>query len=128
MTLVNFSLRRVLTAAVLVAVATFSLVGCGSGATQTRPPGSLYVSANNLVFVEARVDAPADQPFALYFENLEAIPHNVNVADATGASRARGEVFNGPAGQTLQVPALAAGTYKLLCDVHPDMTAELVAN
>ena len=110
----------------MLAFASFS--ACSGSATQTRPPDAVYVSANQLVFVESQVAAPANEAFQIYFENLEVVPHNVNVADGAGTSIARGEVFSGPAGRILDVPALAAGTYKLLCDVHPDMISELVAN
>jgi plastocyanin len=114
-------------ARVAAAITMLVVAGCGSGPAATRPPDAVYLSANGVAFQLAVVQAPANEAFQLYFENLEAAPHNVNVADPTGTSVARGEVFTGPSGQTLQVPALAAGTYKLLCDVHPDMHAQLVA-
>jgi plastocyanin len=120
--------RRLLAVSVVAVVAVVVFAGCSSGPAQTRPPDAVYVSATGIVFQQAQVEAPANRPFQLYFENFETVPHNVNVADGTGASVARGEVFTGPSGQTLQMPALAAGTYKLLCDVHPEMRAELVAN
>ena len=117
-----------LSAATAALAAAVVLVACSSGPTQTRPPGSLYLSAYQTAFVESRVDATANTAFQLWFENRDGFPHNVNVADATGASVARSEVISGPAGVALNVPALAPGTYKLLCDVHPEMRSELVAN
>lgn len=119
------SLRFVAAVALAAAV---GLAGCSSGVNATRPPDAVYLSAKNLAFQQPVVQAPANAAFQLYFENLENVPHNVNVADAAGASVAKGEVFTGPAGQTLQVPELVAGSYKLLCDVHPDMYAQLVVN
>jgi len=117
---------RVRSASSLVA-AVVLVLGCASGAgpSQTQPPGALYLSADNVAFVQHTVQAPADSPFQLYFENLENVPHNVNVAAATGTSVAKTEVFSGPAGHVLEVPALAAGTYKLLCEVHPEMFSQL---
>ncbi len=123
--------RRVaLVAALVVAVV---LVGCSAsapaGPAQTRPPGSLYLSARYEQFGEARVVAPADAPFQLWFDNLDVVPHNVHIVDAAGTSVAQSEVFTGPSGKVLNVPALAAGTYKLVCDIHPvSMRSELVVN
>lgn len=129
MTLGSLNLRRLLTAAALVAAAAALSVACQGSppAPQTPPPGAVYVSANQLVFEQAVVQAPAGEAFQMWFENREAIPHNVHVVDGSGASIMRGEVFNGPGARLHDIPALAPGTYKILCDVHPDMTAELVA-
>src|SRR4051812_6323355 len=92
--------------AALVAVAV--IVSCAApGAVQTRPPDSLYVSAQNEAFNESRVEASANTGFQLWFDNRDVVPHNVNIADVAGASVARGEVFTGPSGQVLNVPALA---------------------
>ena len=37
----------------------------------------------------------------------------------------KGEIFNGAATKTYQVPALGAGTYTFVCSVHPNMTGTL---
>ena len=74
------------------------------------------------------LQAPAGEVFTIWFENKENVPHNVKVVDSAGALQGQaGEIFNGPAAQPLAVPALAAGTYSILCDVHPEMRSELVA-
>ena len=73
------------------------------------------------------MSAPASAPFTIWFENRETVPHNVNVIDAAGASLAKGEIFSGPAARALEVPALVAGNYRLICDVHPDMSAQRIA-
>jgi len=117
-----------LAVSVVALIAAAGLAGCSSAAAETRPDGSVYVSAKDVAFVQASVEAPAGAAFQLYFENLDNVPHNVNVTGITGGSIAQGEVFTGPSGHTLDVPALPAGHYMLLCDVHPDsMRAELVA-
>ena len=85
------------------------------------------VSANQSRFEQAVVSAPAADPFTIWFENRETVPHNVNVLDAAGASMAKGEVFSGPAARPLEVPALVQGNYRVICDVHPDMSAQLIA-
>ena len=122
------TLSRLAAAAWLVAAAVL-LVACQTSAAvpQTPPPGAVYVSAYQSVFEQARVDAPAGEAFTMYFDNRENVPHNVHVVDAAGASVMQGEIFNGPAARSHAIPALASGSYKLLCDIHPNMVAELVA-
>lgn len=38
----------------------------------------------------------------------------------------KGKLFEGPASRVFDVPALEADAYKVVCTVHPNMTAELV--
>ena len=45
-----------------------------------------------------------------------------------GERRFEGAVFSGPATRWYAVPALAPGTYRFVCDVHPSMTGRLVAS
>ena len=121
--------RGILVAAAILAAATF-LVACGgaSGPAATQPAGSVLITANLNKFAPTSVSAPADQAFTIWFENQENVPHNVRVADAAGTTIGEaGPIFNGPAAQPLEVPALAAGSYTIFCDVHPDMRADLIA-
>ena len=46
--------------------------------------------------------------------------------DASGASVFKGEIVSGKK-VTYQVPALAAGTYTFICEVHPDMKGTITA-
>ena len=86
------------------------------------------ISASALAFDTATLTAPADEAFPLVFANNDAnIPHNVEIKDASGAPVFTGEVFNGVATMTYQVPALTAGSYPFLCTVHPTMTGTLTA-
>lgn len=114
-----------------VALATAVLAGaCASGPptpSGTPPAGAVVISANFSQFAPTSVSAPAGEAFQIWFNNQENVPHNVHVLDAAGTSIKQGEIFNGPAARTLDVPALSAATYRLVCDVHPNMTAELVA-
>jgi plastocyanin len=65
-------------------------------------------------------------PFGLTFTNSDAaIPHNVTIATDAGALQFNGTIINGVASITYQVPALAAGAYRLACIVHPAMTGTL---
>ncbi len=113
-----------------LAAAVILLLGCapsGPAAPSEPPPGSVYISAANVEFEQQSVTAPAGEAFEIFFENREAVPHNVHVLAPDGTSVMQGEIFNGPSARLHPVPALAAGTYRVLCDVHPDMTLDLVA-
>jgi plastocyanin len=93
----------------------------GTGAT-------VQISAINIAFDQAAVEAPADAPFQIEFANNDpGIPHNVEIKDAGGTSLFQGEVFNGVETRTYDVPALAAGEYTFICTVHPNMTGTLTA-
>jgi plastocyanin len=87
---------------------------------------TLHIAAQNIQFDIDQLEAPAGQAFVLEFDNNDpGIPHNVEIKDATGASMFKGEIITGPAKASYEVPALAAGSYMFLCDVHPTMTGTL---
>lgn len=87
---------------------------------------TLQLTAQNIAYDKADLEAPADQPFAIDFSNQDAgVPHNVAIKDASGADVFKGEIFNGTGSRTYQVPALKAGTYTFYCSVHPNMTGTL---
>jgi plastocyanin len=104
-----------------------------SAASTAAPSGgpvatgtTLHIAAQNIEFDTNQLEAPAGQAFTLEFSNNDpGIPHNVEIKDATGASVFKGEIVTGPAKASYQVPALAAGTYMFICDVHPNMTGTL---
>ena len=49
------------------------------------------------------------------------MPHNIDIKDSAGTSVFKGEIFNGVAKKVYEVPALPAGSYTYVCDVHPSM-------
>jgi plastocyanin len=88
-----------------------------------------HISAQNILFDTDHLEAPAGQGWVLVFANNDAgVPHNVEILDPAGASVFRGEVVTGPTTVSYQIPALPAGTYKFLCDVHPTMTGTLTVS
>jgi plastocyanin len=87
----------------------------------------VVVTAQGNAFIPAQVTAPADAAFTLFLVNKDGEPHNARIWDAAGTSVFAGEHFTGPAAKAEQIPALAAGTYRISCDIHPDMTGQLVA-
>ena len=87
----------------------------------------LDISAQNIAFDTATLEAPADTPFQIRFANNDAgIPHNVEIKDGMTMSVWKGEIFNGVETRVYDVPALPAGTYTFICTVHPNMVGELV--
>lgn len=110
----------------------------GSGAPSGSPAASssgsdggavLKIAALNIAFDQATLSAPADQPFQIEFANNDAgVPHNVGINDAAGAEVFKGDIFNGVAAKTYDVPALKAGTYTFICNVHPNMTGSLTVS
>jgi plastocyanin len=95
----------------------------GATASSATAGTPLHIAAQNIQFDTDHLEASAGQAFVLEFDNNDpGIPHNVEIRDATGASMFKGQIITGPAKASYQVPALAAGSYTFLCDVHPTMT------
>ena len=85
----------------------------------------------NLAFQPTELQAPADTPFKIDFDNQDpSVPHNVAIHEGspTGPEVFKGEVFPGPAKKTYDVPPLTAGAYAFICTVHPSMTGTLTVN
>jgi plastocyanin len=62
-------------------------------------------------------------PFTITFDNQDTgVPHNFVLKDPGGANVDIGDTafFNGPDTRTYNVPALDAGEYPFLCEVHPN--------
>jgi plastocyanin len=102
--------------------------GAASGAPQTSggPVASgatvTIVASNAQGFDTPQVEAPANKPWTLVFDNKDATqPHNVVIQQKDGSLVQMGDTkfFQGPETRTYQVPALAAGQYPFLCQVHP---------
>jgi cytochrome c oxidase subunit 2 len=104
-----------------------------SGGPSGAPAGpTLAVSALNVAFEQTTLEAPADTPFKIDFDNKDAsVPHNVAIHEGspTGPEVFKGEIFPGPATKAYDVPPLKAGTYAFICTVHPaTMTGTLTVN
>ena len=116
--------------AITLAVALAAVIAaCGSTAVgYASPPASLdptspRIAAVDLDFDRETMAVPAGRPFVLVFENQEALQHNVSIfADAALERRLfEGLLFSGPATRWYPVPALEAGTYVFVCELHPTM-------
>ena len=110
-------------------------VPSASGEASAAPSGSanpnlVQISALGLKFEQSAVTAPANTPFQVVFENKDpGTPHNVSLrlGDANGSELFKGAVFNGVETRTYDVPALDAGSYAFVCDVHPTMIGTVTA-
>jgi cytochrome c oxidase subunit II len=86
----------------------------GDGECET----TVAISADNIQFDIDEFEVPADTPFCIEFENLEDVPHNVSIYEG-GEALFQGEILNTAGSITYEVPALPAGSYRFICDVHP---------
>lgn len=121
--------RRLQRAGILLAVVALVAAGCSGGPAQTvlgTPAVTLALVAESSEFDLTSLAVPAGSPFAIAFENRDAVPHNVSIRG--GASPIVTEIFSGPAERTYVYPSLPAGGYTFICDVHPEMIGTLTAN
>jgi plastocyanin len=112
---------------VLAACSSGTSANASSGPPESVDPNALRISAKDLKFSTSTLDAPADKPFSIVFDNQEAAPHNVAIYKDQGASQKVlvEDPFGGPKVVTYHVGALAAGSYFFRCDVHTDMKGTL---
>jgi mono/diheme cytochrome c family protein/plastocyanin len=87
----------------------------------------LKLTAEGVQYNVKTLDAPADKPFGIDFNQKDAGVggHNVEIKDSAGTSLFKGEILNDPAEVTYAVPALKAGSYTFVCSVHSNMTGTL---
>jgi cytochrome c oxidase subunit 2 len=74
-----------------------------------------------------QLEAPAGEDFCIELTNNDSVPHDVGIYDG-GTSLFDGEDL--PAGQSIvyQIPALEAGDYQFICNLHPTvMVGDLTA-
>jgi plastocyanin len=148
MNLSFFALRRSAALALSLLVA-FALVACsaddggsasqapaasegagnGGGGTATVTDGAVDVSAADMAFDVATIEAPAGEAFTITFTNNDSVPHNIAVyTEEGGDAIVQGEVINGGETVEVEVPAQEAGDYYFQCDVHPEMNGTLAVS
>jgi plastocyanin len=93
--------------------------GAGGTVLTVKAPDGAATSG----FDPKTLEGPANAPFTVVFDNEDATtgPHNWVLKDSTGTKVDIGDTsfFTGPAKKEYQIPALAAGDYPYLCEVHP---------
>ena len=129
-------MKRLTTTLGLLALAVLLAACSGATAAQgspSAPPAggpsgpTVSIVAKDLVFVESAVNVAAGTPFKIAFDNKDGAPHNVAISDAAGGSVFKGEIVSGKQ-VAYQVPALAAGAYTFICEVHPNMKGTITAH
>jgi plastocyanin len=91
--------------------------GTGTTLTVTAPVGAATGG-----FQPTSLEATANTPFTIHFDNQDnQAPHNVHLTGPGGDVALGGDTafFTGPGTRDYTVPALAAGAYQYMCQVHP---------
>lgn len=114
--------------ATAVVLAFAVLAGCTAAPSSSAlpvPSGALVVTAKDTKFQPADVTVASGQGIALYFDNEDGVPHDLVIVAQDGTRAFKTDVITGPTQRAYQVPSLASGTYKLHCDIHPEMSGTL---
>ena len=86
------------------------------------PEGDVLLTASGVKFVESSIEAPADTPFTIVFDNTDSgTAHDVDLHDASGAVVFNGEPILGVKATVYDVDALPAGSYTFVCSLHPSL-------
>jgi plastocyanin len=110
------SVRAFLLASLVIPV----VAGCGSSSTvEVVPTGrNVEISITNFVF---SVPEGVMQGDLVQLKNNDDAAHNLMPLDDSFS-------VDVAAGQTVDLPLLAAGTYEFHCHIHPDMMGTLTIN
>jgi plastocyanin len=121
------SLGLVALAAVLAACSGASAAPAGPASAPPAGDGTVpTVVAKDIAFSPTELTVKAGTAFDLVLDNQDSAPHNIAISDASGASVFKGEIVTN-AKVTNAVPALAAGSYTFICEVHPNMKGTITA-
>jgi plastocyanin len=103
--------------------------GAASPITSSARGATVSLAATELAFNTDHLSVPAGKRFTMALDNrAPGVSHNVTILTSGGEVLFRGDLVSGPKRVTYQVPALKAGSYRFLCEVHPQqMTGTLVA-
>lgn len=103
--------------------------GGSGGGTATVVDGKVTITADDMAFDASEIKATAGQAFTITFVNNDSAPHNISIYVSQGGdSIVQGAIINQGETVEVQVPALDAGEYYFVCDVHPDMNGKVVVS
>ena len=124
--------RLTLTLGLLALAAVLAACSGASAAPEStsQPPaggtGDVSIVAKDIAFQTTDVAVKAGAPVTIDFDNQDGAPHNIAISDANGQSVFKGEIVSSKQ-VTYNVPALAAGTYSFICEVHPNLKGTITA-
>ena len=125
-----FALRR---GALILPVLALLVVACSSNetaspaGTATVVDGAVTISAAELAFDAGTIEATAGEAFTITLENADSVPHNISIYTEEGGEEiVVGEIIDGGDSVDVEVPALEAGTYFFVCDLHTTMNGSVV--
>ena len=126
--------RLTLTLGLVVLAAVLAACSGASAAPETtsQPPAggttgdAVTVVAKDIAFQNPDVAVKAGAPVEIVLDNRDGAPHNMAISDANGHGVFKGEIVSNSK-VTYNVPALAAGTYTFICEVHPTMKGTITA-
>jgi len=114
-------------AAVLAACSGASAEAPTPAAPAGSPSGdAVTITAKDIKFNPNAVSVKAGSAFDIVFDNQDGAPHNISISDGSGGNVFKGEIVSAQK-VTYSVPALAAGTYAFICEVHPEMKGTITA-
>ena len=92
------------------------------GSRATVENGTVEITADEIAFDVGLIEAPAGEAFTIVLVNMEEVSHNVSVyTERDGEEVVTGDFITGPDETVeIEVPALDAGEYFFVCDLHPD--------
>ena len=102
--------------------------GNAGGSSIAVTDGAVELSAADIAFDANVIQATAGEAFTITFTNNDTVSHNVSLyTEEDGEEIVLGDVVDGGATVEVEVPALDAGEYFFVCDIHPDeMTGSVV--
>jgi plastocyanin len=115
------SLGLVVLAVVVTACSGASAAPATDAPAPASPAGDeIVVVARDLAFQTTALELPAGEPTTIVLDNQDGAPHNIAIKDASGVDVFTGEIVS-QSSVANAIPALSAGTYTFLCEVHPNM-------
>jgi len=107
--------------------------GTSAAPTTTSQPSAggntgdaVTVVAKDIAFKNPDITVKAGAPVQIVLDNQDGAPRNMAISDANGQGVFKGEIVSNTK-VTYTVPALAAGTYTFICEVHPNMKGTITA-